>query len=243
MIPKVIHYCWFGRNPLPKAARKCIASWQKFFPDYEIKEWNEDNFNVNIIPFTQEAYSVKKYAYVSDYARLWVLYNYGGIYFDTDVEIIKDMTLIVNKAPFMGIEKNTTNINLAVALGLGFSSNKGNKILCDVMNYYEKEHYITEKGINQITIVPITTNILIKYGFNCKNEIQQVGDFLIYPYEYFCPIEYPLGRLEITSKTVSIHHYTESWLSLSDKIKMRLFALLDTKLGQIVRKCVRWIRK
>ena len=95
MIPKIIHYCWFGRNPLPQSAIKCINSWKKFFPDYEIKEWNEQNFDVNIIPYTSEAYQAKKYAFVSDYARMWVLYNYGGIYFDTDVEVIKPMKDIV----------------------------------------------------------------------------------------------------------------------------------------------------
>ena len=97
MIPKTIHYCWFGRNQLPKSAIKCISSWRKFFPDYEIKEWNEDNFDVNSIPYTAEAYQVGKYAFVSDYARFWILYHYGGVYFDTDVEVIKPMDDIIEK--------------------------------------------------------------------------------------------------------------------------------------------------
>jgi mannosyltransferase OCH1-like enzyme len=236
MIPQTIHYCWFGKKPLPKEVLRCIASWKKYFPDCEIKEWNEDKFDINIIPFTQEAYSVKKYAYVSDFARLWILYNYGGIYFDTDVEVIRDMTSIINRGPFMGIEKNTSIANLAVNPGIGFSASKGNWILQDVMKYYENEHYITETGIKQIPIVPITTAVLIRYGFNCKNEMQQVGDFIIYPYDYFCPIEYPLGKLEITLNTVSIHHYTESWMSLTDKIKMRFFAFLGTKHGLVLKK-------
>ena len=101
MIPKVIHYCWFGRNPLPPLAIKCIESWKKFLPDYEIKGWNEDNFDVNIIPYTQEAYQAKKYAFVSDYARFWILYKYGGIYFDTDVEVIRPLDDIIARGPFM----------------------------------------------------------------------------------------------------------------------------------------------
>lgn len=105
MIPKIIHYCWFGRNPLPKSAIKCIESWKQFFPDYQIKEWNEDNFNVNITLYTREAYEKKKYAFVSDYARYWILYNYGGLYFDTDVEILKSFDSIIEKGPFMGAEK------------------------------------------------------------------------------------------------------------------------------------------
>ena len=103
-IPKVIHYCWFGRNPLPKMAVKCIASWRKFLPDYEIKEWNEDNFDVNIIPYTKDAYADGKYAFVSDFARFWILYRYGGVYFDTDVEVIKPMDDIIGRGPFMGLE-------------------------------------------------------------------------------------------------------------------------------------------
>lgn len=104
MIPKIIHYCWFGRGPLPELAQKCIASWKKYLPDYEIKEWNEDNFDVNIIPYTAEAYAEKKYAFVSDYARFWVLYKYGGIYFDTDVEVIRPLDDIIAKGNFMGCE-------------------------------------------------------------------------------------------------------------------------------------------
>ena len=104
MIPKVIHYCWFGRNPLPPFAVKCIESWKKFLPGYEIKEWNEDNFDVNIIPYTQEAYEARKYAFVSDYARFYILYHHGGIYFDTDVEVIKSIDDIIERGAFMGCE-------------------------------------------------------------------------------------------------------------------------------------------
>ncbi|WP_394811651.1 glycosyltransferase family 32 protein [Phocaeicola vulgatus] len=122
MIPKVIHYCWFGRNSLPPLAVKCLESWKRFFPDYEIKEWNEDNFDVNIISYTAEAYRVKKYAFVSDYARFWILYHYGGLYFDTDVEVIKSMDDIIAKGSFMGCEKDADKEGataLAVAPGLG----------------------------------------------------------------------------------------------------------------------------
>ena len=102
MIPKIIHYCWFGHNPLPESAKKCIESWKKYLPGYEIKEWNESNFNVNAIPYTEEAYRLKKYAFVSDYARFWILYHYGGLYFDTDVEVIKRMDDIIERGAFMG---------------------------------------------------------------------------------------------------------------------------------------------
>ena len=100
MIPKIIHYCWFGKKTLPKSAQKCIESWILFFPDYEIKEWNEDNFDINIIPYTTEAYNAKKYAFVSDFARFWILHKEGGLYFDTDVEVVKDMRPILGEGPF-----------------------------------------------------------------------------------------------------------------------------------------------
>ena len=123
MIPKIIHYCWFGGNPLPASAQKCIASWRKYFPDYEIWEWNEDNFDVIIIPYTCEAYSVKKYAFVSDYVRFWVLYQYGGLYFDTDVEVIRPMDDIVECGAFMGIEvapqPGVTVLEVVPGFGLG----------------------------------------------------------------------------------------------------------------------------
>ena len=110
MIPKKIHYCWFGRNPLPDSALRCIASWKKYLPDYEILEWNEDNFDVNSIQYIAQAYKVKKYAFVSDYARFKILYEHGGLYFDTDVEVIKPMEEIVSRGPFLGFEINPVAI-------------------------------------------------------------------------------------------------------------------------------------
>lgn len=124
MIPKKIHYCWFGRNPLPESALKCIASWRKYLPDYEIIEWNEDNFDVNSIPYTRQAYESKKYAFVSDYARFKILYEHGGLYFDTDVEVIRPMDDIIAKGPFMGFEINpcTERPQGAVNPGLGLGA-------------------------------------------------------------------------------------------------------------------------
>ena len=124
MIPKTIHYCWFGGKDLPEDAQKCIASWRKFLPDYEIKEWNEQNFDVNSIPYTAEAYRAGKYAFVSDYARMLILYQHGGLYFDTDVEVIKPLDDIVTRGPFMGYEiepdgnqTETTATNPGLAIG------------------------------------------------------------------------------------------------------------------------------
>lgn len=214
-IPKIIHYCWFGQSPLPKSAMKCIASWKKYFPDYEIKEWNEDNFNVNIIPYTAEAYKAKKYAFVSDYARFWILYRYGGLYFDTDVEVIKNMDDIIAKGPFMGCEKDAEGDNVAdvnPGLGLGATSN-----LClykELLDLYATIHFQNaDSTLNLKTVVEYTTELLFKHGLKCTREIQCVGGVYIYPTSYFCPISVKDGKLRITSDTRSIHHYAQSWQS------------------------------
>lgn len=208
MIPKKIHYCWFGRGEKPELAKKCIASWKKFLPDYEIIEWNEDNFDVNIIPYTAQAYSAKKYAFVSDYARFFILYHHGGLYFDTDVEIIRPMNHIIEKGAFMGVETyNMTNpgLGLGVAPGLGLYK--------EILNYYDSLQFLDAEG-KQIpgTVVTHTTNILNRHGLKHTNEIQQVAGVWIYPRDYFNPLNEAIGKLEITEHTVSIHWYAKSWI-------------------------------
>lgn len=249
MIPKVIHYCWFGRNTLPDSAQKCIASWRKFFPDYDIKEWNEDNFDVNIIPYTREAYEAKKYAFVSDYARFWILYHYGGLYFDTDVEIIKPMNHIITQGAFMGIEANSisnkSNENngqiFEVAPGLGLGVTPGVELYKELLDYYKNEVFIYPNGrINLKTIVTRTTAVLMKHGFNGKNEIQNIGGVKIYPHDFFCPMDSTTGITTITERTVSIHHYDCSWLdhnTIAYKlhiIKNFMFKLLGKRLVDLI---------
>lgn len=215
MIPKIIHYCWFGRGPLPELAQKCIASWKKFLPDYEIKEWNEDNFDVNIIPYTAEAYKAKKYAFVSDYARFWILYQYGGIYFDTDVEVIRPIDDIIYRGNFMGFETDASKDGsdaASVAPGLGMGVNPGLGIIKKMLDFYEGRHFeFIPGGIGQLTIVHITTEVLLKAGLKLQQGIQQVDDMWIYPAEYFCPINLKTGRIHVRPNTRTIHHYAGTW--------------------------------
>ena len=221
MIPKVIHYCWFGRNPLPPLAIKCIESWKKFFPDYEIKEWNEDNFDVNMIPYIKEAYEVKKYAFVSDFARFWILYKYGGLYFDTDVEVIKPMDDIIACGSFMGCEDEATISNVAnVAPGLGLGVVPEHKFYKEMIELYSGINFYKETGLNTVTVVEYTTKLLEKKGYKISNSIQIVDNIWIYPKEYFCPLDYKKNRLQITDKTCTIHHYMASWLTPCDKMKI-----------------------
>ncbi len=216
MIPKVIHYCWFGRNPLPKSALKCIASWRKYFPNYEIKEWNEDNFDVNIIPYTQEAYSVGKYAFVSDYARFKILYENGGLYFDTDVEVIRPMDDIIERGAFMGVEVECTAVDTTplVAPGLGLGVNPGLGLYKEILDYYDTLHFLDEEGRpNEVTVVKHTTEVLLRHGLQQHNNIQQVAEVWIYPKDYFNPLNDNTGKLDITHNTRSIHWYSKTWIS------------------------------
>lgn len=214
MIPKVIHYCWFGGNPLPPLAIECIASWKKFLPDYEIKEWNESNFDVNIIPYASEAYSAKKYAFVSDYARFWILYHYGGIYFDTDVEVIRPLDDIIEKGNFLGFERNPDGRRRGLVnpgLGLGMESHA--PFVGKMLALYAGIHFLDDNNIPNIkmTVVHYTTNILESNGLNIFDSIQSVNGVTIYPAEYFAPIHFITKRLHITENTRSIHRYMASW--------------------------------
>ena len=217
LIPKVIHYCWFGEKPLPSMAIKCIESWKKYLPDYEIKQWDESNFDVNMIPYTQQAYEAKKYAFVSDYARFWILYNYGGLYFDTDVEIIKSLDDIIAKGPFMGCQNKynaeKTAIDLGVAPGLGLGTYSGHPIYKELINlYHTLSFYNADKSINLKTIVQYTTDILVAHGMKNTPEVQSVYDIGIYPWDYFCPLS-PTLLLELTENTRAIHHFAATWES------------------------------
>jgi len=220
MIPKIIHYCWFGHNPLPELALKCIASWKKYFPDYEIKEWNESNYDVHKIPYIDEAYKAKKYAFVSDYARFDILYKYGGIYFDTDVEVIKSFESIIKNGGFMGfdITKNAcvevaAGLGIGANAGLGIGANAGLGIIYEILEFYATLNFINSDGsYNTKTVVEYVTKILKKYGLKNENSIQHIDNLTIYPTEYFSPKNFWTGVIKITENTHSIHHYDSSWM-------------------------------
>lgn len=241
MIPKVIHYCWFGRNPLPALAIRCINSWKKYLPGYEIKEWNEDNFDVNMIPYTKEAYEAKKYAFVSDYARFWILYHYGGVYFDTDVEIIKEFTSIVKSGNFMGKEiGNPIILNdgtpiVNVNPGLGMGAEKGDPFLKEALAIYQEKAFLLPDGsLNTKTIVSTTTEMLIAKGYCSNGGVEIVDGWKLYPEDYFCPKNYYTGELCITENSYSIHHYDASWKSKSDKRKKCLVRILPNWLTRFI---------
>ena len=182
MIPKIIHYCWFGGKPLPENMKKCIASWKKYLPDYEIKEWNESNFDLNCCEYVQEAYKIKKWAFVSDYARFWILYRYGGLYFDTDVEMIKSLNILIEKGSFMGCENITTPISdgdvssLAINPGLGMAASPGLRLYKEILDYYGGLHFSLNKDGTYDTVVDYVTSILRKHGFKGNGTIEEIDD-------------------------------------------------------------------
>ena len=188
--------------------------------------WNEDNFDVNMIPYTEEAYRKGKYAFVSDYARFWILYNYGGLYFDTDVEVIRPLDDIIARGAFMGCERDGGNGEKCyVAPGLGLGASAEHSLFRTLLDEYEGKRFVlTEDGDVCETIVDITTNVFERLGLKEISGIQQVEDVWIYPSEYFCPINIVTKRLHITQNTRTIHHYMASWKpeksSYKDKLRM-----------------------
>ena len=214
---KVIHYCWFGGNPLPELAQKCIASWEKYCPEYEIRQWNESNFDLNCCDYVREALEQKKWAFVSDYARFKILYDQGGLYFDTDVELIKSIDDIVEKGPFMGFEKGTDRNMVNAGLGLG--AEPGMPFYREVLDHYEASHFVENGRINYYSVVDRVTDLLNNHGLADSDTFQSVEGITIYPSEYFCPLNFGTNSMQMTENTRSIHWYDASWLD--EKMKKR----------------------
>lgn len=207
MIPKTIHYCWFGGKPLPQLAIKCINSWKKFFPDYEIKEWNEKNYDVNATPYTNYCYEHKLWAYLSDYVRLEVVEKEGGLYFDTDVEVVRfPNELLEICSAWFGWE-TTEYINT----GLGFAADAHHPAVVTMLKMYDglvvdgEYMYKTMQGCPQLN-----TKALIPYGLNKEGSLQKVCDALILPTDYLCPYKDATGELNRTENTISIHWFSKS---------------------------------
>ena len=238
-IPKIIHYCWFGGKPLPPLAKKCIESWKKYLPDYEIRQWDESNFDVNILPYTAQAYEAGKYAFVSDYARFWILYKYGGLYFDTDVEVIKPMDDIIAAGPFMGCENSykegATPNKLGVAPGLGLYK--------EILDLYSTLRFITETGeLNTKTVVEYTTELLVQHGLKNSPNIQRVEEINIYPWDYFCPMT-PTLTLNLTENSVTIHHFSASWEDGKVRFRRKIKRLLGSKIVNHIQPMIEKIHK
>lgn len=199
-IPKIIHYCWFGRGPKKDLIKSCIESWHKFLPEYEIIEWNEDNFDIDSVPYVKQAYETKKWAFVSDYVRLWAIYNYGGIYLDTDVEVKKSLDCFLKHDFFTGFE------SWEFPFTATFGAKKGNLFVKRLMDYYDNLQFIQNNKMVETTNTTYVTNILIKeYNVKCNGKKQELRDgIVIYPSEYF--------TLDTNGENnYTTHHFDGSW--------------------------------
>ena len=235
MIPKVINYCWFGKKDLPADVKKCIDSWKKFCPDYKIVRWDESNFDVEAHEFTKKAYESKNWAFVSDYARLKVIYDNGGIYLDTDVELIKNIDFLLENKGYFGVQQEGNYI----ATGLGFGSIKGNKIVKDMLNIYDS---ITFDEKNKMSIAcPILNTIpLEKYGYKYEDRIQDINGCIIFPHKYFDPIAPGNAKYLLCDDTISIHHYTASWTKLNQRIKRKIIRVIGVNIIIKIKERIKW---
>ncbi|MEE0930751.1 MAG: glycosyltransferase [Acutalibacteraceae bacterium] len=211
MIPEIIHYCWFGSNPKPKLAKKCIKTWKRYCPDYKIVEWNEDNFDISKCPlYVRQAYELKRWAFVTDYVRLKVVYENGGIYLDTDVEIKKSLDDLLQNKSYFGFEEGRY-----IATGLGFGAEKGTMIVWEIMQQYENIPFLLENGkIDDLSCPKRNTEIFLKYGLKQDDSYQVLQDgTLILPTRCLCPLSYNTGQRSDAEDTYSIHWFSASWLS------------------------------
>ncbi len=233
MIPKKIHYCWFGGKPLNKLGEKCLASWKKYCPDYEIIEWNESNFDIHCCKYVEEAYNAKKWAFVSDYCRFWVLYNFGGIYMDTDVEVIKPLDDLPNN--FVGFENDDS-----VASGL-IRGALINDSLCELMlESYGKDKFLLDNNeLNLKTVCERETGILCEHGLVLNGEKQTILETTVFPVDFFCPINMKNGKLKTTENTYSIHHYSASWVSKKSKFRAKVYRIVNRLFGDRIADCMK----
>ena len=235
MIPKKIHYCWFGRGEKPKLAQKCIASWKKYCPDYEIIEWNEDNFDIESYPYAKYCFENKKWAFLSDFVRLIVVYQHGGIYFDTDVELLKSPEELLNYEAYFGFETPQS-----VATGLGFGAVAGHKSVGAMIDQYTSL-LPDGNGSYPIIVCPqLNTKALLQFGLQQNGEKQTVAGAAILPIDYFNPYDDPTGRLNKTKNTISVHWYSKSWMDKKTILRSKITKPFHRLFGN---DCFEWLKK
>lgn len=217
LIPKVIHFCWFGKNELNEKHKRCMDSWKKYCSDYDIVRWDESNYDISKNSFMLEAYNSKKWAYVSDYARLDIINTYGGIYLDIDVEIVKSFDELLYQNAFCGYQ-NEKEINL----GLGFGATANNSFVQKIMDEYEQMEFIGEDGnLNLIPCPIIQTNVLEKLGVVIDGQYQCLSNITVYPERVFCGKSQRTRRIYRTDMTYAIHHFDASWMDDVDILHRR----------------------
>lgn len=215
MIPKVIHYCWFGRGKKNAKFEMCLASWKKHLPEYQFKEWNEDNFDINSVPYVKEAYECRKWAHVTDYVRVYALYHEGGVYMDCDVEVLKPLDRFLDDVAFTGYEPVGHPLTGIMA------SVKGGKWVEDLMHDYDGRHFIDEDGNPDLTQnTTYAHQVMERAGMRLDRTEENVPGYVhVYPADFFCPKIWGEKKFDTTENTYTIHHYISSWLPFHGKVE------------------------
>ena len=224
MIPKIIHYCWFGGKEIPGNLKKCMDTWKKYCPDYQIKLWNESNFDVFSHPFIKAAYESKAWAFVSDYARLKIIFDQGGIYLDTDVELVKSLDSLLTNKCYIGIEQNGNRCNT----GLGFGAEKHSDVVKRMLDVYGKVSFDNEKRID-IECPKLNTEAIRSIGEFSLCEVSFLPGVTVYPSQYMDPISTGITKNLLCEETISIHHYSASWAGGKERLKRRIVALIGVQ--------------
>ena len=224
-IPKVIHYCWFGGNQKPELVEKCIQSWKKYCPDYEIIEWNEGNFDIHSNCFVEEAYQMKKWAFVADYVRLYACYTCGGVYLDSDVELLQPIDKFLKNDAFAGFE---TKDSPAMAV---IGCVKGHKLFGELLDYYTERHFIVDGELDMTPNTIIVTRMMVERGIKLDGKQQTVSGCVFYPEIVFCPNNFRRIFYRYSQKSYAVHHILGSW-GLSPIYKRSLYK-------RVVMYCVR----
>lgn len=232
MIPKTIHYCWFGGNEKPEKAKKCIASWKQYCPDYEIREWSEENVSLANCPqYVRDAYKAKKYAFVTDYVRLKVLHEHGGFYMDTDVELLKSLDGFLGDRGVIGFENDEF-----VNSGQMLAAEAGHPILHEMMECYNDVAFYREDGSMYLLGCPhVNTDVLVRHGLVKNGREQTVAEVHIYPADWFNPLDSATGLLEKTGNTVSIHWYSMSWIPKGKQLRVKLMRMARRILKKVAK--------
>jgi mannosyltransferase OCH1-like enzyme len=234
MIPKTIHYCWFGGDSLPPDVKQCIASWKKYAPDYEIVEWNENNFDVQSHPFMKAAYDAKAWAFVSDYARLKVIYEHGGIYLDTDVELLKKPDFLLENPCYIGVQQQ----GRLCTTGLGFGAEKSSPVVHKMMRCYDNLIFSVE-SLQELACPRLNNEVIKGYGYQSTEEIWKCGEVTVFPCRYFDPLSPGDTSNLLCPETVSIHHYSASWTGRKNRWKRKVFRLLGEERVHKMKKLIK----
>ena len=218
MIPKIIHYCWFGDKPKPESVQKCINSWKKYCRGYKIIEWNESNYDIHKNKYMEQAYQAKKWGFVPDFARLDIVFRYGGIYLDTDVQIVKKIDSLLQFDSFFGFESIPPKT--FVNLGHGFGAISNHPIISALLDSYNELSFLNSDGsLNLIPSPELNSIVFEKLGFIINNETQKIKKDIVFSSEYFAPKSFLTGMIKKTKQTYSIHHYDASWYDKKQQVE------------------------